>query len=48
VFSGEMLAGTEITGGRGRGRLYFSLHSHHPDDSALECEGSEPSERFIH
>ena len=35
VVSEEVLAGTEIPGGGGRGRLYLTLHCHHQNDSAL-------------
>ena len=31
----EVLAGTEIPGGEGRGRLYLTLHCHHLNDSVL-------------
>ena len=33
--SPEVLAGTEIPGGWGRGRLYLTLHCHHQNDFVL-------------
>ena len=32
VVSEEVLAGTEVPGGGGRGRLYPTLHCHHQND----------------
>ena len=36
VVSKEVLTGTEIPGGGGRGRLYLSLHCHHQNDSCIK------------
>ena len=36
-----ILAGTEIPGGRGRGRLYLTLHCHHHNDSCTKTGGAE-------
>jgi len=38
----EVVAGTEIPGGGGRGRLYLTLHCHHQTDSCIKM-GSEES-----
>ena len=35
IVSEEAVAGTEIPGGGGRGRLYLTLHSHHQNDPAF-------------
>ena len=39
----EVVAGTEIPGGGGRGRLYLSLHCHHQNDSSIKM-GSDGSQ----
>ena len=36
VPSKEVVAGTEIPGGGGRGRLYLTLHCHHHNDSCIK------------
>ena len=36
-----VLAGTEITGGRGRGRLYLMLHCHHQNDFCIKMGSDE-------
>ena len=36
-----LLAGTEIAGGGGRGRLYLTLHCHRHNDSCIEMGTSE-------
>ena len=41
VVSEEVVAGTEIPGGGGRGRLYLTLHCHHQDDSCIEMSSDE-------
>ena len=35
IVSEEVVAGTEIPGGGGRGRLYLMLHCHHHNDPAF-------------
>ena len=35
------MAGTEIPGGGGRGRLYLTLHCQHLNDSCIKMGGSE-------
>ena len=40
VVSEEVLAGTEIPGGRRRRKLYLSLHCHHRNDFCVNM-GSE-------
>ena len=37
------MAGTEIPGGGGRGRLYLTLHCHHQNDSCIKM-GSDESQ----
>ena len=44
--SEEVLAGTEIPGGRGRGRLYLTLHCHHQNDSCIKV-GSDESHASV-
>ena len=41
VVSDEAVAGTEIPGGWGRGRLYLSLHWHHQNDSCIKMGSDE-------
>ena len=37
----HILAGTEIPGGMGRGRLYLTLHCHHQNDSCIKMGSNE-------
>jgi len=37
----EVVAGTEIPGGGGRGRLYLTLHCHHQKDSCVKMGSDE-------
>ena len=46
VASEEVLAGTEIPGGGGRGRLYLTLHCHHQNDSCIRM-GSDKSHASV-
>ena len=46
VASEEVLAGTEIPGGGGRGRLYLTLHCHHQNDSCIRM-GSDESHASV-
>ena len=41
VVSEEVLAGTEIPGGGGRGRLHLTLHCHHHNDSCIKMCSDE-------
>ena len=41
VVSEEVLAGTEIPGGGGGGRLYLTLHRHHQNDSCIKMGSDE-------
>ena len=41
VVSEEVLVGTEIPGGGGRGRLYLSLYCHHQNDSCIKTGSDE-------
>ena len=41
VVSEEVVAGTEIPGGGGRGRLYPTLHCHHQNDSCIKMGSDE-------
>ena len=40
------MAGTEIPGGWGRGRLYLWLHYHHQNDSCIKM-GSDESHFYV-
>ena len=37
----EVLAGTEIQRGGGRGKLYLTLHCHHKNDSCIKMDSNE-------
>ena len=41
--SEEVLAGTEIPGGGGRGRLYRTTHCHHQNGSCIKMGSDESS-----
>ena len=43
----EVLVGTEIPGGGGRGRLYITLHCHHYNDSCIKSYDSHFSVSLI-
>ena len=45
--SAEVLAGTEIPAGGGRGRLYLTLHCHHHSDSCIRM-GTDESHFTFH
>ena len=45
--SAEVLAGTEIPAGGGRGRLYLTLHCYHHSDSCIRM-GTDESHFMFH